>query len=589
MRRLVRRSGLRVLLILVATITLALSATDAVSSWQDRREVADMTKQLKTVCAGRFLIDLPQDAQVSLSHGSVDGFAITTYASESDQDFLARIKKRELELSQETNQLGKKSLESAQDIRGDGRSGRIFVFNRSSTHVYHGEKKIILDGVSVNAFLRVGGVSWSFISDDYDPKQIGNLPRLIAKMRPVPANQQPVEPGFCVDRGLVADPLTADQGERIVLFAGLPNHPDVGIVFSSMAGTKPGPGLLQRNAENRAKPFAFLKGLFTTLAEGPRTINGLRGEELAVKVREINFATTYGFDWEMGGTEHDVFSPFVSLELQTGINPQAGGPPVQSTLSESALKDLWNTISSSIRVRPVAEPKLAAAAPAHAALGAYARAGETCPETGWWQCSEGGNGIGVLGGQLQYLKKGQRMPQALLLPPQTLWQKVRGLQPSYESNTPTSWKLADKRARPRTHASISLAEATLVARSDHTRPGGAAPALRESGVPLGSYVRTGDPCPASGWWRCDDSHALDGTRWFAQGSLLPAATFRVSPTVFGKRSAPDLIQRRSMWHLVRHAPEAQAARTPGEMRDAAQAGRPPQSPDTAPGVTASEA
>jgi hypothetical protein len=102
-------------------------------------------------------------------------------------------------------------------------------------------------------------------------------------------------------------------------------------------------------------------------------------------------------------------------------------------------------------------------------------------------------------------------------------------------------------------------------------------------------VRTGDPCPASGWWRCDDSHALDGTRWFAQGSLLPAATFRVSPTVFGKRSAPDLIQRRSMWHLVRHAPEAQAARTPGEMRDAAQAGRPPQSPDTAPGVTASEA
>jgi hypothetical protein len=59
--------------------------------------------------------------------------------------------------------------------------------------------------------------------------------------------------------------------------------------------------------------------------------------------------------------------------------------------------------------------------------------------------------------------------------------------------------------------------------------------------------------------------------------------------VFGKRSAPDLIQRRSMWHLVRHAPEAQAARTPGEMRDAAQAGRPPQSPDTAPGVTASEA
>jgi hypothetical protein len=556
-----------VVVILLAVITLALSATEAVSSWQDREEVATMTQQLKTVCVGRFLIDLPKDAQVTLSHGSVDGFDITTQRDESDQDFQARIKKRELELGREVNQLGKKSLESSQEIRGDGRSGRIFVFNRSSTHVYHGEKKIVLDGVSVNAFLRVGGISWNIVADDYDPKQIGNLPRLIAKLRPLPPNQPPLEPGFCIDRGLVADPLSAGQGERIVLFAGLPNHPDVGIVFSSMAGTKPGPGLLQRNAENRAKPFAFLKGFFTTLREGPRTINGLRGEELALKVREINFATTYGFDWEMSGTEDDVFAPLVTLELQTGINPQAGGPPVQSTLAESALRDLWHTISSSIRIRPVTEPKLAAVAPAEPALGAVAQAGETCPHTGWWLCSEGGNGVGVLGGQRQYLKKGQRMPQALLLPPQTLWQKVRGLQPSYESKTPTSWKLADKRARPRIAAPVALAQAALVERSVHTHPGGAMPALRESAVPLGSYVRTGEACPASGWWRCEDSQALDGTRWFAQGSLLPAATFRVSPSTFGKRAAPEVIQRRSMWHLVRHSPEPEAPRPTGERRE----------------------
>jgi hypothetical protein len=42
------------------------------------------------------------------------------------------------------------------------------------------------------------------------------------------------------------------------------------------------------------------------------------------------------------------------------------------------------------------------------------------------------------------------MPQALLLPPQTWWEKFRGLQPSHEAGTPTVWTLVDKRSRQRT-------------------------------------------------------------------------------------------------------------------------------------------
>jgi hypothetical protein len=582
MKRLVRRSGLSVLVILLAAITLAVSAMDAVNGRQDRNEVAKMTTQLKTVCAGRFMIDLPQDAQISLSHSSVDGFDIITYPDESDLDFQARISKRERELSSQKNQFGQKSMESSQDIRGDDRTGKIFVFNRISTHLYHGEQKIMLNGVAVNAFLRTGGVSYSLVAKAYDPKQIGNLPRLIAKLRPLAENQRALAPGFCIDRGLIADPLTADQGERVVLFAGLPNHPDLSIVFSSMAGTKPGASLLQRNAENRSKRFAFLGGLFTTLKEGARPVNGLAGEELAVRVREINFATTYGFNWEMGGTENNVLKPFVSLELSTGINPQAGGPPVQSTLSESALKELWESMVSSIRVRPVAEPKVAAAGAATSVLGIQAMAGETCPETGWWKCNEGGNGTGVLGGQTQHLKKGQRIPQALLLPPQTLWQKVRGLQPSYESKTPTNWTLMDKRKRPRTVPGVPLAQATPVERGDASRA-----VVADKAVPVGSFARTGEPCPADGWWRCDDFHALDGTRWFARGSLLPVATFRVSPGVFGKsRTLPEVIRRRSIWQLARPAADPAAVSDPTESQGTAQGAAPAAPPRPATGVKA---
>jgi hypothetical protein len=139
------------------------------------------------------------------------------------------------------------------------------------------------------------------------------------------------------------------------------------------------------------------------------------------------------------------------------------------------------------------------------------------------------------------------MPQALLLPRQTLWQKLRGLQPSIEPTQPTTWRLVDKRLRPRTPALVSLAPPGPV----RTVPD--LPVDVAQRAALGTSARTGDPCPASGWWRCEETNALDGTRWFPRGSALPAATFQVPVGVFGRSAGPEVIQRRSTWRLMRHA------------------------------------
>ena len=143
------------------------------------------------------------------------------------------------------------------------------------------------------------------------------------------------------------------------------------------------------------------------------------------------------------------------------------------------------------------------------------------------------------------------MPQALLLPSQTLWEKVRGLQPSYEDKTPTPWKLVDRRSRRRFVPDVPLAQAISAAPAAATASAGAAAVERAS---VGAYAITGNPCPTSGWWQCQESDALDGTRWFAQGSLLPAATFAVPARAFGKASdASKAMQRRGTWQLVRLA------------------------------------
>jgi hypothetical protein len=203
---------------------------------------------------------------------------------------------------------------------------------------------------------------------------------------------------------------------------------------------------------------------------------------------------------------------------------------------------LWDKILSSIRVRPTAPARTSAAEPLAPPLGIRAVAGQACPHDGWWECAAAGDGVRVQGGRRQYFQQGQRMPQALLLPPQTVWEKLRGRQTSYQAGTPTAWTLADKRSRNREAPTVPLADAAM-----------ATSGLADEAL-VGDRLMTGSPCPASGWWRCEEAQALDGARWFARGTLLPSATFAVSAHArAGQPDRPQTIQRRAAWRLVRRA------------------------------------
>jgi hypothetical protein len=325
----------------------------------------------------------------------------------------------------------------------------------------------------------------------------------------------------------------------------------------------PAPRLLERHAITVDRRPLFMQLAFSHLREAARAINGLDGDELVMRVREPNFTTGYSFQWEMPGRQADLNTPFMTLELAAGTNPAGGGKPVQSTLSEGALIDLWDRIAGSLRLRPVALQAPAAVEAPATALGTIALAGDSCPHTGWWQYTEVNARVRVYNGQRQFIAEGKRMPQALLLPQPTVWQRVRGLQPSYESRSPTRWRLADKRHRPRAPVQAMPAPAlTGLAIQGHV--GGLAPVLAPdvasdfasdfaSGLApdpdlmphgdalIGSVALSSAACPASGWWRCDDNEALDGTRWFAAGSQLPRASFS------------QRVRQHSSWTLVRLA------------------------------------
>jgi hypothetical protein len=421
------------------------------NSMMDRHEVANLTEQMKTACIGRFQVDLPKSMDFSYSRIYMNGFWVST-KEETREEFDARVLARQKELDAGTNALGKDNLEAAEDYRQHGFAGKIFRFGRQVTKGEEDGKPVDWVNVQLEAYVHLNGVSFTFASPDgYDVNKIGNLTTLLDKLRLVSPDELPTAPGFCFGLGMFLDPLPADYTEGAAMFAGFRDHPDLAIVLDTRAGTEPDKeGRLARNDRADAAMPLWQKPLLTKIRKGKRTIDGVEGEEVLEGGRELNFVNVYLFDWEVNGTSDNVFAPFMHLEMSTGHPVQAGARPVMSFLGEEALVQLWDKISSSIRVRPTAAPSSAKREPpARGKPGDTASAGDICPGTGWWECQNAGNGAGVAGGRRQFLTMGQRMPQALLLRPQTLWDKLRGTQTTYRLDQPTGWTLVDRRWQTR--------------------------------------------------------------------------------------------------------------------------------------------
>jgi len=550
-----RKRGWRELIVLLAALACAGSwAASQVRSMRDRSEVAKMTEKMKTVCVGRYLIDVPSQAEVGLTHERIDGFEIVS-AEESELEFQQRLASREAEINQGSGGSagrGPGGIVESRELRIPGMIGRTIIFGRTRSYEFIEGRRLDVEWVSVEAHAHTAGMSFTLSAKYVDESDAKAVERLLARLRIRGEDDIPTVPGFCVSRAIFAEPLPAHKSEQVAMHLGMPDHPDLALTLLSVAGGHPGPGVLARYAKMDANAGANELLRVTKLRSEPRSINGMDGEELVERIREFNFTTTYTLNWEHRGADGDLLRPYLSLEAQAGIGERPGDKPAGASLHEDALLALWDNLASSIRLRKNQPPPSSSPEPGPTGpvLGATVQAGEACPQTGWWRCSNVGEAMSVYGGQIQYIRKDVGMPQALLLPRQTLWQKLKRVQPSVESPRRTAWTLVDKRMRPRSMPAVALAPAVTPS------PGLSPVAGDHAAIAIGAYVRTGELCPASGWWRCEEAHALDGTRWFARGSVLPPATFQVPSGVFAKAAGPDVIQRRSTWQLMRHAEAA---------------------------------
>jgi hypothetical protein len=436
MRLDIKHARLKILAVLFLAVLFCGWSIGAVRNILDKGKVKHMTETMKTVCVGRFLIDVPAEARVSFRGAFLAGWDISIYPDETDEQFKARLESREAELKAEKNERDGISLEKAISVEREGIRGKIFVFDRMWTHWFEYEKRVDSTLAATNAYVRTNGTSVDFTSKLGDDR-LTELARFVRQIQPLKEGEVPSEPGFCFGRAMIKDPLLASQHERVTMFLSLKDHPDFLIAFDTMAGLKPDEPLLARDAKNRPEFASMIK----SLRRGPRSIGGIPGEEMVDRFNEKNGTSAHSCEWESISKQDSVFQPELSLEFSTGNPLRTGAPPIDSSLTDDAVLALWDKMSSSIRVRPTKSVQPAIAKAAIPEIGTGVLAYEACPASGWWQCYDGKALGEVEHGDTQFFRHGVRMPQATLLVPPTLWQRIKRERPTFQHEAPTYWKL----------------------------------------------------------------------------------------------------------------------------------------------------
>jgi hypothetical protein len=336
---------------LAGLLVMAAVGNGAKPSASQDQQLTRLTQKMKTVCVGRLLIDFPEATELHLSRARVHGFDIEAYA-ESTEEFRARVEARKAQLRTTPDRLGgAKNLESVRDVKTEtGLFGKMFIHGRDVTEGVAAKglttETYRYENVALEALVHANGLSIDVVAQLYDPDKVENLPKLVSQLVPNPENQIPQEPGYCIDRAYVRDPLSPDQLEQITMFGRIANRPDVEFELVLAAGLEPAEQSLLERKDDSSILALLDPGRISRLRAAPRSIAGIAGDELVQRFVEENDAVVHNFWWEVDGKPDDVFVPHIVFMMDTGKSPNG---PVPSSLSDGAALGLWDAVTSSIR------------------------------------------------------------------------------------------------------------------------------------------------------------------------------------------------------------------------------------------------
>ena len=381
------------------------------------------------VCFSHFIVDVPATAVVVYGPAEAE-VPIQYYPGQADS-ISQRVAEQLIEIEKYRKFLSK------QNILDYPLFGKTIEGSRPGSKIAFGSKSQV--GYDVYSFfpsgddLFVQSLNGALPHQDY----LTDLNKVSSHLRPRASDEVPNEPGSCIDGAFIAIPL---EYEKVSVDVRLAEFPDVHFSIEVHKNQDRIPEL--SDLETRLKSAELEGGAWFSrvkfLRKSERQLGEWKGSEaLALKPPQEVEKEAHEFHFISLGEPSSPLQPRVNIQLDTGADGKNMGA-LRPSLSDEEAVALWDKLISSIRVRPISDKR-----PGKIPLASSAATGAICPESGWWQCDEGGV---IQSDRRRHVVAGEPMPYTTVPGHQTLWQKLRGEHPKYRAAT--VWKLAEYDSAP---------------------------------------------------------------------------------------------------------------------------------------------
>ncbi len=398
-----------------------------------------MFEKMKTVCFGRFMVDVPATATMAWGR-SIVGLTVHVYP-DGAEEVETQAKQFIKELSSEQTSYDLPQLVSVDDVSQP--EGKVVAGYTSLTSTVT---------VRIKGYFRLNktGVIISALPMSDDRKEvIAKILKIAERVRQRNEDEVPSEPGNCIEFGFLPDDPSAPKGnpgELLEVGFRLLEFPDTHVSIAIRPAKRKFDesntlewqlARLERDLKAENPNHIRLKTKY--FRRGKRTIQnwgeGFEALSRSPEQPEIHSIHDFGMDFQ--GVGDDPLKPFINVQMQTGIAENEAGA-AKALLSDVEAIAVWDKITSTIRVRPThsATLKVVEANPQpRLSREELAATGRTCPQSGMWESSEASEIEGI---QRRYFKAGDTMPRVSVRGEPSLWQKIKGETPSHQ--LATVWK-----------------------------------------------------------------------------------------------------------------------------------------------------
>ena len=375
-------------------------------------------KDTKTVCFGRFLVEVPSTATVV--YGPAEVAMPIEYFPGQGTNLSKHLTARLNEIENERRFLLKN------DIPRLPLFGKVLDGEREGQKIAFGSKDQV--GYAIYSFIPIKEHLFiqhiNSIQPDEDILEIFN--DVAKKLLPRLEDEIPSMPGICIDGGFV--PLEQDY-ERTTIGIRLKEFPDVHISIDAHKNLKYLPkGSSPKLLREQAREFAEADGLGAVfsqtkiLRQKDRQLNTWDGEELALRTPAYkDDKSVHDFRFHSMGAINDRLHPELDIRLDSGLkgNDKARAEP---TLTDEEALALWDKIINTIRIRQIGDVTSAKPVASKVPLSSRVHTGQQCPQAGWWECATNER---IEGSKRRFFNLRETMPLVLLSEP-SLLQKLTG-------------------------------------------------------------------------------------------------------------------------------------------------------------------